>query len=81
MNYKDFALNYYSKPGKLTDLGVFVEQAENLSSDPEELSKTVQGLLIHDMWLERSGVKFTKSKRCNALNPGVEDMINTANKR
>ena len=72
------ALNYYRSPGKLTDLTKHGEEIAKLSDDVSDLVKAVQGLILHDMWLDRYGVKATEAQKCSAITPSMADIIDTS---
>jgi hypothetical protein len=55
-------LDYYTESGKLTDLSAYRDEIHNLPSDNENLVAVTQNMIIHDMWLERYGVAFDKSR-------------------
>ena len=47
----DQRLDYYAAPGPMTDLtGVPAEVFDGLPTDPVGLCRTVQGLIVHEMW-------------------------------
>jgi len=61
--YDDQMLEYYAAPGPMTDLadvgpGVF----DGLPTDPAGLCRTVQGLIVHEMWASAYGFDVPESR-------------------
>lgn len=70
-------LEYYKKSGGLSDLGKYSQNANKLSQDPKSLSKVVQGIILHDMWIGRYNVTPRPSQWCSALTPSMENLLDT----
>ena len=68
-------LKYYSEPGELTDLKDFQDFTEWLSPEPRVVFQVAQGLVIHDMWIERYGVKAKASQKSAKCSPSVKDIL------
>lgn len=71
------ALVYYSKQGQLSGLGKHTQAAKELSSDICCLTEVVQGIILHDMWIDRYKVKPKPSQWCRVLSPSMEDLLDT----
>lgn len=70
-------LEYYKKSGGLSDLGKYSQNANELVQDPKSLSKVVQGIILHDMWIGRYNVNPKPSQWCSAKAPSMEDLLDT----
>ena len=54
--HDDQMLEYYAAPGSMTDLaGVPPDVFDGLPTDPVGLCRTVQGLVVHEMWASAYG--------------------------
>lgn len=73
----DYVLEYYRTQGSLTDLGKYTSEAQELSSKPDALSRVVQRLILHDMWIDRYHVRPKAGQWCKAQTPGMEDLLDT----
>ncbi len=71
------ALGYYKMPGGLSDLGKYSQNVKDIALDPKSLSKVVQGIILHDMWIGRYNVTPKPSQWCSALAPSMEDLLDT----
>lgn len=49
---------YYTQPDALSDLTGYEDFTDWLSPDSRVIFQAAQGLLIHDMWIERYGYRF-----------------------
>lgn len=68
-------LEYYSRPGELTDLGDFHEFTRWMSSDPRVIFQVVQGLIMHDMWTERYGVTVHENQKRKICTPSANAIL------
>ena len=68
-------LSYYALPDKLTDLSDFKDFTDWLSPDPRVIFQVTQGLVVHDMWLERYGVKARPEQERSVCTPSASDML------
>lgn len=55
-------LEYYARPGIMTDPGEYANLFEGLPQQVSELVEIVQRLMIHIFWAERYGVKLSKNR-------------------
>jgi hypothetical protein len=67
--------DYYALPDKLTDLSDFKEFTDWLSPDPHVIFQVAQGLIVHDMWLERYGVKDKPEQWRKVCTTSASDML------
>ncbi|HKA92998.1 MAG TPA: transglutaminase-like domain-containing protein [Acidimicrobiia bacterium] len=59
----DEMVEYYATPGPMTDLSASrAEIFDGLPADPAELSRTVQGLLVHEFWAQAYGFDVPVSR-------------------
>ena len=56
-------LNYYARPGLITDPKEFASLLDGLPTDIPSLVKVVQGLMLHIFWGERYGVQLSEARR------------------
>jgi len=73
-------LQYYALPETLTDLSDFKEFTDWLSPDPRVIFQVAQGLIVHDMWLERYGVKAQTEQLRGVCTPSASDMLTQVSK-
>lgn len=50
-------LDYYTAPGRMTDLSSIAEHVGHLPADVPSLCRIVQGVVLHPFWAERYGVR------------------------
>lgn len=53
----------YDRPGVLTDPGRYTRALDGLPGDPAGVARVVQGLMIHEFWLDAYGVTMTPEQR------------------
>ncbi len=53
----------YDRPGVMTDPGRYAQALDGLPGDPAGVARVVQGLLIHEFWLDAYGVTMTPEQR------------------
>ena len=68
-------LEYYAQPDKLTDLSDFKDFTDWLSPDPRVIFQVAQGLIIHDMWLSRYGIKDKPEQWRKVCTTSASDML------
>jgi hypothetical protein len=68
-------LDYYAQPDTLTDLSDFKDFTDWLSPDPRVIFQVAQGLIVHDMWLGRYGIKDRPEQWRNVCTPSANDML------
>lgn len=73
-------LDYYAQTDKLTDLSDFKDFTDWLSPDPRVIFQVAQGLIVHDMWLERYGVKERPEQLRGVCTPSASDMLTQVSK-
>ena len=56
-------LDYYRLPGQITGLDKYKEFTDWLTPDPEAIYQVAQGLLIHDMWIDKYGIDYDTRKK------------------
>jgi len=60
----DMTLSYYAAPGPMTDLaGCPTGMFEGLPTEPRALARTVQGLIVHEMWASAYGLEVPESRQ------------------
>ncbi len=69
---------YYALPGSLTDLSDFKDFTDWLSPDPRVIFQVAQGLIIHDMWIERYGIQPKPEQTRNKCTPSASDILTQA---
>ena len=61
--HEDQMLDYYAAPGPMTDLAdVPPDVFDGLPTDPVGLCRTVQGLIVHEMWAHAYGFDVPESR-------------------
>jgi hypothetical protein len=68
-------LDYYRKPSAITDISRYDEFANWLTGDVRSIAQVVQGILIHDAWLERYGINYRKEQTCPGPIAYMEDIL------
>gem|GEM_PF-71644 len=68
-------LEYYARPGLMTDPKEHAELFEGLPTEISALSQTVQGVLIHVFWAERYGVTLSDEREEEVNIRSVADML------
>jgi len=71
---------YYSLPGQLTGLFEFKDFTDWLSPDPRVIFQVVQGLLVHDMWLDRYGIMPQQKQLSKTCTRSAKDLLLHAQK-
>lgn len=66
---------YYKEPGATTDLAEFADFTNWLSADPRVLFQVTQGIILHDMWIERYGISLQESQRLTCNTPFMKDIL------
>jgi len=56
-------LEYYAKPAAMDDGGAHRDFLASLPADPGELAAVIQGLVIHERWVEAYGAKIPDERR------------------
>lgn len=73
-------LDNYALPDKLTDLSDFKEFTDWLSPDPRVIFQVAQGLIIHEMWLERYGITARSEQERGVCTTSASDMLTQVSK-
>lgn len=68
-------LEYYKSPGILTNLTSFKSFTDWLSPDPRVIFQVTQGLIIHDSWIKRYGVRMTPNQQRNKCTINASDIL------
>jgi len=71
-------LKYYSEPGVITHLEKHKTFTEWLTDDPNAIYQVVQGLIVHDMWIEQYGGKYTVAHEYSQKTAYMEDLLDKA---
>jgi hypothetical protein len=71
-------LDYYRKPSAITDISRYDEFANWLTGDVRSIAQVVQGILIHDAWLERYGINYRKEQSCPSPIAYMQDILEKA---
>jgi hypothetical protein len=71
-------LDYYTRPGPITDLGSHHAFAEWLADDLRAIVVVVQGLLVHDGWLGSYGIEFNEAQRYDRHGIGMAALLDKA---
>ena len=71
-------LDYYRQPAEITNLEKYSGFLDWLTCDPRAISQVVQGLLIHDMWIEGYGAKHKKAQEYQQKTAYMEDLLDKA---
>ena len=71
-------LEYYATPARITDLSPYREQVAWLADDVRMIFQVVQGLLIHDLWLERYGARMRPEQTYDPKIAYMADLVDKA---
>ncbi len=71
---------YYALPDSLTDLSDFKDFTTWLSADPRVIFQVAQGLIVHDMWIERYGIHLKPEHKRTKCTPSASEIITQAAK-
>ena len=71
-------LEYYSQSEEITNLEKYSEFLDWLTDDPRAIYQVVQGLLIHDMWVENYGIKLNKIQEYQQNTVYMKDLLDKA---
>lgn len=71
-------LKYYSEPGKITDLSKHKAFTTWLTADPSAIYQVVQGLIVHDLWVEQYGESYIKAHEYPQKTAYMEDLLDKA---
>ena len=74
----DGILKYYSHSGNITKIGKYSKFLDWLTDDPRAIYQVVQGLLIHDLWVENYGIKLNKTQEYQQNIAYMEDILDKA---
>jgi hypothetical protein len=65
----------FVRPGVMTDPGKYSALFDGLPSDPAGVGRVVQGLMIHEFWVDAYGVTLTDEARDRVNLRRVEDVL------
>ncbi len=68
-------LEYYVRPGRMTDAGPLAHLFDGLPRDIGELAGVIQGLLLHEHWSAAYGVSLTDERRAESQIRPVAQML------
>ncbi len=71
-------LEYYSQPGEITRLDKYNDFTQWLSADPGAIYQVAQGLIIHDMWLDKYGIEFKRENFYTQKTAYMQDLLDKA---
>ncbi len=71
-------LKYYATPGEITSISKHSRFADWLTDDLRAIVQVVQGLLIHDSWLDAYGVDFNDAQRYDFHSLRMETALDKA---
>jgi hypothetical protein len=71
-------LDYYREPGPITCLDRYTEFLNWLTSDTRAICQVVQGLLVHDRWINRYGSPFDPGQVYDSNIAYMEDLLDKA---
>lgn len=76
MDKNQSVLNYYKKFGEITNLDNFKDFTDWLSPDVRMIFQITQGLILHDFWPERYGLKTKDIPKRNYKITYMEEILN-----
>ena len=68
-------LNFYAKPGKITQLGKHRKSVSEMTNDIRAIFQIVQGLIVHDMWIKRYGLKVNPGQMWAGIFIDMEELL------
>lgn len=71
-------LDYYTEPGAITRLNKYSQFLDWLVDDVRSISQVVQGILIHDSWIEQCGAPLDWSHSYDTQTAYMEDLLDKA---
>lgn len=71
-------LNYYNLPSDITCLDKYKKFTEGLPADPGAIYQVTQGLILHDMWIERYGETYIEEHEYPQKIAYMEDILDKA---
>ncbi len=71
-------LKYYSVPGDITRLDKYKDFTNWLTADPNAIYQLVQGLIVHDLWVERYGQVYDETHEYSQKLAYMEDLLDKA---
>jgi hypothetical protein len=72
------ALEYYSHPGEITGLEKYADFLDWLSADPGAMYQVAQGLIVHDMWLDKYGIAWNPENEYTQKTVYMQDILDKA---
>jgi hypothetical protein len=71
-------LSYYREPGPITRLDRYQPFLDWLTDDVRAIFQVVQGLLVHDLWVEQYGAPLDWSHSYDTQTAYMEDLLDKA---
>lgn len=71
-------LQYYATPGEITSIAKHAQFADWLTNDVRAINQVVQGILIHDSWLDAYGASFNDEQRYDQNSLLMETVLDRA---
>ncbi|MBN2353702.1 MAG: transglutaminase domain-containing protein [Spirochaetales bacterium] len=78
MNRMQHILDYYSQPAMITRLEKYSAFTQWLTADPGAVYQVAQGLLIHDMWLDKYGIEYKAENAYPQETAYMQDLLDKA---
>lgn len=72
------SLDWYTQPGEITRIVRHKAFADWLPSDPGAIYQVVQGLITHDLWVERYGLDYDNTHEYPQKIAYMEDLLDKA---
>ena len=71
-------LDYYSQPGPITRLEKYSGFTQWLTADPGAIYQVAQGILIHDMWIDKYGIEYKTDNAYPQKTAYMQDLLDKA---
>ncbi|OPJ56166.1 transglutaminase-like domain-containing protein [Clostridium oryzae] len=68
-------LEYYSKPGAITNLDKYKTFTDWLTNNPTAIYQVVQGLIVHDSWVGDYGESYNENHEYSQKTAYMEDLL------
>lgn len=78
MEGREEILEYYRESSSITNLGQYGKNVELFTKDLRAIFQIVQGLIVHDFWIERYGSKPTERQKIHTNTTYMTDILDKA---
>lgn len=68
-------LDYYREPGKITNIDKYKTFIQWLTDDPDAICQVVQGLIVHDSWIDSYGESYNRGHEYPQKTAYMEDLL------